>query len=100
MNFILQSDGYKRLIIPTVFREDYIMGLKSFTLNSDYKALLRLFERLFDINASIDYDDSIENLILFLDRENAFSDSANGLWGVKENRILDDIDFLGFDLDI
>jgi len=100
MNFILQSDGYKRLIIPTVFREDYIMGLKSFTLNSDYKALLRLFERLFDINASIDYNDSIENLISFLDRENAFSDSANGLWGVKENRISDDIDFLGFDFDI
>jgi hypothetical protein len=52
------------------------------------------------LNASIDYDDSIENLISFLDRENAFSDSANGLWGVKENRISDDIDFLGFDFDI
>jgi len=81
MNSILKADGYQRIIVPTVLREDYILGLKSFTINSNYKALIRLFEKLFDVNGIINYDNKIEFLIEFLDGKNAFADSSDGNWG-------------------
>lgn len=79
MNSILQSNGYGRIIIPTVLREDYILGLKSFTLNSNYEAYIRLFDKIFKINSEINYNKEIEEIIEFFEEKNAFSEK--GIWG-------------------
>jgi len=79
MNSILQSSGYQRIIVPTVMREDYILGLKSFTLNNNYEAYIRLFKKLFKINSEIEYDKSIKELILYFEEKDAFNEK--GKWG-------------------
>ncbi len=81
MNSLLQKEGRKRLIIPTVLREDYVLGLQSFTQNSNMPAVARLFDRIIEINNSIDYNSDLDDIIAYLDGKSAFMDPKDGKWG-------------------
>lgn len=55
MNAELTMAGECRIIIPTVYRDDYITALKAFSQNRETDPVVRMFERAQAFTASMDY---------------------------------------------
>lgn len=55
MNCTLSAAGLSRIIIPTVYREDYLLPLKSLSNNRDPSAYLRSMARIQQWTAAFDY---------------------------------------------
>lgn len=55
MNSELSAGGLSRIIIPTVYREDYLLPLKALSNNKDPAAFIRMMSRIQQWTAAFDY---------------------------------------------
>ncbi len=83
MNAELNRANECRIIIPTVYRDDYIGALKAFTQARDTDPLLRMFQRAQAFTASIDYS-SYEAAKGALTLANAFKEPGEGKLAFKD----------------
>lgn len=73
MNAELTHAAQSKLIIPTVFREDYLGALRRLTRRSDPTVLIRAMQRLQKFSHSI-YGEDYERMKTYLELTNAFKD--------------------------
>ena len=78
MNAELVKGGQSKIIIPTVFRDDYIGTLKKLTKQGDCFPYIRMLQRAHEFSATI-YGDDINEMQDFLTQCNAFLEHTEGL---------------------
>ncbi|WP_442594968.1 Fic family protein [Parapusillimonas sp. JC17] len=74
MNCILSAAGQLRIIVPTVYREDYLLPLKSLSNHADATPNVRAMVRIHSWTASFDYAQPRSKLYQTLQRCNAFEE--------------------------
>ncbi len=74
MNAELVATDQSKIIIPTVFREDYLNALRRLTRRGDPSIIIRAMSRLRDFSATLVGDD-FEKMCRYLEQCNAFKDS-------------------------
>lgn len=78
MNAELTHAGEKKILIPTVFRTDYLEALRKLTRQGDPSVLVRAMNRVQRFSATLQTDD-FDTMKLQLERANAFSDSEEDI---------------------
>lgn len=74
MNCILSAAGQLRIIVPTVYREDYFLPLKSLSNHADATPYVRAMVRIYSWTASFDYARPRSELYQTFQRCNAFEE--------------------------
>lgn len=77
MNAELVKEGESKIIIPTVFREDYIGALRRVTRHSDPDTYIRTMARAYEFSANI-YDDDRNEMEAYLKSCDAFLEPTEG----------------------
>ena len=77
MNAELSSKGLSKIIIPTVYREDYMGALKKLTKQRDADAYIRMMLRSWEFSSYI-HDDSLDEMERYLIACNAFLSHKEG----------------------
>lgn len=77
MNAELSSKGLSKIIIPTVFREDYMGALKKLTKQRDADAYIRMMLRAWEFSSNV-HDESLEDMEKYLIACNAFLTHKEG----------------------
>lgn len=77
MNAELVSAGQSRIIIPTVYREDYLLALRHLSRSSDAGPYIRMLLRAQAFTASIDFSD-YQKALQQLKKSNAFMQPYEG----------------------
>ena len=77
MNAELGAKGLSKIIIPTVFREDYMGSLKKFTKHRDGDAYIRMLLRAWEFSHNV-YDNDLEAMEKYLINCNAFLSPKKG----------------------
>ena len=77
MNAELVSTNECKIIIPTVYREDYILTLRRLSRESDPAPYIRMLQRAQHFTASIDFSD-YQHAIIQLEKCHAFLDPSEG----------------------
>lgn len=86
MNNFLSLHNFKRVIIPTVYRDDYITALKAFSKNNNVKAITQTLNKACLITNEIDYNLSINQLLEWLYSKSAFEDPGVSMWGLVPDK--------------
>lgn len=73
MNAELTKEGQSKIIIPTVFREDYLGGLRLLTRKHEPDTYIRMLQRAQLFSASLSGRD-LDGMKLILDQSNAFKE--------------------------
>ena len=76
MNAELSATDTARIIVPTVFREDYLLALRKLSRNGRPDTYATVMERLQRFSSSIPCD-NFESAKAFLQEANAFSDAES-----------------------
>jgi fido (protein-threonine AMPylation protein) len=71
INTELSSKGLSKIIIPTVYREDYMGALKKVTKQRDGDAFIRMMLRAWEFSSNI-YNESLDVMENYLKSCNAF----------------------------
>lgn len=89
MNAELSASGECRIIVPTVFRQDYLDGLRRLSRQHDPSVFIKAMRFAHDFTSSIDFSDD-ETARRMLTQANAFNepDSADRLRIPEQPRIL------------
>jgi hypothetical protein len=74
MNCVLSAAGLSRIIVPTVYREDYLLPLKSLSNHADAAPYIRAMTRIQTWTAAFDYAQPRRELHQALMRCNAFEE--------------------------
>lgn len=74
MNAELSVVGSCRIIVPTLFREEYLDCLRNLTRNADPGPFIDAMQRIHEWTAAFDYED-LDNVITTMKRCNAFERS-------------------------
>jgi hypothetical protein len=74
MNCVLSAAGQSRIIVPTVYREDYLLPLKSLSNHADAMPYIRAMTRIQTWTAAFDYIQPRHELYEALKRCNAFEE--------------------------
>jgi hypothetical protein len=74
MNCVLSAAGLSRIIVPTVYREDYLLPLKSLSNHADATPYIRAMTRIQAWTAAFDYAQPRHELHQALRRCNAFEE--------------------------
>lgn len=74
MNCILSAAGRARIIVPTVYREDYLLPLKSLSNHTDAAPYIRSMSRIHKWTAAFDYSQPRHDLHEAFRRCNAFEE--------------------------
>lgn len=77
MNAELSSHSISKIIVPTVYREDYMGALRKLTRQSDAETYLRMFLRIYEFSATI-YGDDMDQVETYLHSCDAFMEPTNG----------------------
>ncbi|HUF82616.1 MAG TPA: Fic family protein [Burkholderiales bacterium] len=85
MNAELTRANECRIIIPTVYRDDYLTALKAFSQNRETAPVIRMFERAQAFTASMDYT-NYEGAKESFSLANAFRDPREGKLIFQERR--------------
>lgn len=72
-NAELIAEGQHRIIIPTVYRDDYVLALRALTRQGHTDPFLRMLDRSQDFVSRIDFHD-LDHALKVLRYANAFSD--------------------------
>lgn len=75
MNAELTSAGMSKIIVPTVFRDDYMGGLRKLTQQGDSDPYIRVMEKAHEFSGNI-FGDDIDEMEEYLKQCNAFSEPA------------------------
>lgn len=93
-NAELLKSGLSRVIVPTVFREDYIGSLKRFTNKKDPDAFIRVMDKLQHFSNNI-FGENFEELNSYIKETNAYKEPTEGKLNIIDRSIpdieLDDI---------
>ena len=81
MNAELVAAGEQRIIIPSVYRNNYMMGLRGMSTNSNAAALIATLDFAQRYTGAIDYSD-LETARQMLRDTNAFRDADEEAAGV------------------
>jgi len=76
MNCILSKGEQCRIIVPTVFREDYLLSLKALTHRGDAEAYIRVMRLCQAWSNELDYDVDVRNMHQQLVACNAIQDDT------------------------
>ncbi len=77
MNAELSRAGEAKIIIPTVFRDDYMLTLRRLTRQGDPEPYIKAMQRIHRFSAMI-YGDDRAAMMNFLTASNAFLESSEG----------------------
>lgn len=77
MNAELGAKGLSKIIIPTVYREDYMGTLKKLTKQRDGDAYIRMLLKAWEFSSNI-YDESLDSMEEYLTKCNAFLTHKEG----------------------
>jgi len=86
MNAELTKANECRIIIPTVYRDDYITALRAFSQTRQLEPVIRMFERAQAVTASMDYSNYDVAKASFM-AANAFLDPREGKLIFTEKRL-------------
>lgn len=86
MNAELTKTNECRIIVPSVYRENYITALKAFSQNRDTDPAIRMFERAQVFSASMDYSNYVAAKESFTQAQ-AFRDPREGKLTFSEKRL-------------
>lgn len=75
MNAEMVADGQKRIIIPTVYREDYLLNLKAASNRREFEGFVRMLDRAQQLVDRINFTD-FELAWAQLEEANAFHSSS------------------------
>ena len=78
MNAELTYAGETKILVPTVFRTDYLEALRKLTRQDDPSVLVKAMDRVRRFSATLQAD-NFDVMKLQLERANAFSDSEEGI---------------------
>jgi len=76
MNAELVKAGQSKIIIPTVFREDYMGALKKFTKQHKCDAYIKMLQRAHEFSANV-YSENMDDMQAYLASCNAFIDDSD-----------------------
>jgi Fic family protein len=76
MNAELVTAGQSKIIIPTVFREDYMGALKKLTKQSKCETYIKMLQRAHEFSANV-YGGKMDEMQAYLTSCNAFVDDAD-----------------------
>jgi Fic family protein len=82
MNAELVSAGQSRIIIPTVYRDDYLGALRRLTRQRDPEPYIRMMIRAFEFSETI-YGESIDEMQRHLESCDAFLEHTEGKLKIK-----------------
>ena len=77
MNAELVSANQSKIIIPNVYREDYILSLKKLTRQREADTYIRTLAKAHEFSATI-YGESMDDIQVKLENSNAFLLSEEG----------------------
>jgi len=77
MNATLVNAGESKIIIPTVYREDYLVALRKLTRQSEPDTYIRMMDRAHEFSANV-YGDNREEMQAYLTACNAFFEDDEG----------------------
>lgn len=77
MNAELVSQKQAKIIIPTVYREDYILTLRKLTKQREPQAFIRMLTKIHEFSAEVT-GDNMEEIQKFLEKSNAFLEPEEG----------------------
>jgi Fic family protein len=83
MNAELSTSDQTKMIIPTVYREDYLGGLRRLTRNNDPKVYVRMLERAHAFSDTL-IGSEMEGMEAVLQKSNAFKESNEGVLKIIE----------------
>jgi len=78
MNSELSANGLSKILIPNVYRRDYLAALKAMSNNLNSLPLIRMLNRIYEFSSLLSQED-FEEMQAFLDRCNAFSDQETDI---------------------
>ena len=76
MNAELVKDGNTKIIIPTVYREDYMGALKNLTKQGDTDTYIRMLQKAHEFSENV-FGDNMDEMQKYLKETNAFEASAD-----------------------
>ena len=82
MNAELAKARQSKIIIPTVFRDDYMGALKKLTKQGKSEAYLKMLQRAHMFSANI-FDEKMEDMQAYLTKCNAFLEDSEGLLKIE-----------------
>jgi hypothetical protein len=82
-NAELFKAGQSRIIVPTVYREDYILSLKKITNRKEPDAFIRIMDKLHYFSSHI-FGDSFDELNAYLKATNAYKEPSEGILHIIE----------------
>jgi len=77
MNTELTTGRQSKIIIPTVYRDDYMGALRKLTRQGDPDAYIRMLERAHEFSGWI-YDENMDEMQSYLGKCNAFLEPEAG----------------------
>lgn len=77
MNADLVKASESKILVPTVFREDYLLSLKRLTRKSDPFVFIKMLQRAHEFSRQV-FGDSITEMQDYLENCNAFFEPAEG----------------------
>jgi len=77
MNAELVKEKQSKIIIPTVFRDDYMGALRKLTRQRDVKTFIKMMERAREFSKNI-YDEDMNEMEKYLNNCEAFKDHTEG----------------------
>ena len=77
MNAELVIAGQRRILIPTVFREDYLLALRALSRQMHTEPYVRMMDRAHRFSSKIDFS-SYESAFDILTEANAFKEPSEG----------------------
>lgn len=77
MNAELVHQNHSKVLIPTVYREDYILALRKLTRKREPEAYIRMLIKIHEFSAIV-IGDNLEEMQRFLQQSNAFLEPEEG----------------------
>lgn len=77
MNAELVNQGQSKILIPTVYREDYILTLRKLTNKREPEAFIRMLAKIHEFSAKV-IGDNMEEMQKCLEESNAFLEPEEG----------------------
>lgn len=78
MNSELVKAGQSKIIIPTVYRDDYLGTLRKLTRHGDPKPYIKILQRTAEFSENI-YGDDYTKMLDYLTRCNSFSEHTEAI---------------------
>jgi len=79
----LSKAGINHIIIPTVFRDDYITALKGFSHQGNPNPIISAFIKAYKITNSIDWSKPLNDINIFIRENSGFEKDVNSIWGIS-----------------